>query len=637
MDLVLDRALSNAVVAGVLALLVVAVGRWYRRPAFVHGLWLLVLLKLVTPPVWPVSIVWPDGWYLVESGSVAPSSADESTADSPQVVPEAESDDTLTAVTAALVSLPLERVPETASPGPPVEPAVALAESTFLPDLSWRPLLLTFWLTGSLLWLSMAAGRVFRFQALLRYASRAPADLQAQTQELAQRLGLAQGPTVWLVPGKVSPMLWAMGGSVRLLVPIDLWRRLDGEQQTTLLVHELAHLRRRDHWVRLLELVVSGLYWWHPVVWWARSQIRQLEETCCDAWVVWIFPQAARAYATALLETVDFLSEAQLALPPVASGFGQVHVLRRRLIMIMRGTTPRALNWGGLLAVLGLGAVLLPMLPTWAQTPQPAGRTEEQEQDRPGERAQRGREEGEQPEGDVRRAQEEVKRLQDQLRRMQEQMRAAEQRLRQAQERLRATERRRVEPPAAPPQPSPPAPPAAGRAGGGGFGRGGGGFGGPPGAPGFSGMRGGMGGAPADQNRRLQEVERKLDNVLRELENLRRELRQPPPGGPTRRGGGPARTEGPYDGPRAAPPATTGPGGGPAGSEPGTTRSRTGGARAVRRESPQIAPVPPAPQTAPVPPARVAPPARPVPPVPPQPPRPEEDPDPRPTPAPVTR
>ena len=132
-------------------------------------------------------------------------------------------------------------------------------------------------------------------------------------------------------------MLWAVGGLPRLLVPADF--SLSGEEQLdTLLVHELAHLRRRDHWVRVLEFVVMGLYWWHPVVWYARRELREAEEQCCDAWVVSTLPDAGRTYASALLDTLDFLSTAPAAVPPLASGLGQIADLKRRLTMIMRGT-----------------------------------------------------------------------------------------------------------------------------------------------------------------------------------------------------------------------------------------------------------------------------------------------------------
>jgi hypothetical protein len=164
-------------------------------------------------------------------------------------------------------------------------------------------------------------------------------------------------------------MLWAAFGPPRLLVPAGLLGRLTPEGRDTLLLHELAHFRRGDHLVRALEFVALGLYWWHPVIWLARRELREAEEQCCDAWVVATLPGAGRAYASALLDTLDFLSAAAPAVPPLASGLGQVSDLKRRLTMIMRGTTPRALGWRGAFAVLSLGALLLPVLPTRAQAP----------------------------------------------------------------------------------------------------------------------------------------------------------------------------------------------------------------------------------------------------------------------------
>src|SRR5262245_55845577 len=51
-----QMVLSNALTATALAMLAVAVGLVCRRPALLHGLWILVLLKLVTPPIYPVEI-----------------------------------------------------------------------------------------------------------------------------------------------------------------------------------------------------------------------------------------------------------------------------------------------------------------------------------------------------------------------------------------------------------------------------------------------------------------------------------------------------------------------------------------------------------------------------------------------------
>ena len=176
-------------------------------------------------------------------------------------------------------------------------------------------------------------------------------------------------PQVWWIAGKLSPMLWAVGACPRLIIPTELWKGLDERQRGTLLVHELAHLRRGDHRVRIFELVVTALYWWNPVLWWARQALRDVEEQCCDAWVVWAFPEAAKSYAETLLETLDFLNHSGPSEPLLASGFGKVQHLRRRLTMIMSGTTPRLVGLRGTLAALSLGALLLPLNASWAQKP----------------------------------------------------------------------------------------------------------------------------------------------------------------------------------------------------------------------------------------------------------------------------
>ena len=68
-----------------------------------------------------------------------------------------------------------------------------------------------------------------------------------------------------------------------------------------MLAHELAHLKRRDHWVRWFEAVVLGFYWWDPIAWWARREMERTEEEACDAWVVSLLPAAGGAYAEALV------------------------------------------------------------------------------------------------------------------------------------------------------------------------------------------------------------------------------------------------------------------------------------------------------------------------------------------------
>jgi beta-lactamase regulating signal transducer with metallopeptidase domain len=371
-DLILQIGLSNVLMAGVLALVAAMAGRFWRRPALTHALWLLVLIKLLTPPLVPVPIFWS------RAAAPQPAVALVDSAPLPDA-PVAEDEK-------AAADVGVDEVQAPAEPGellPGERPALRVEQAgvhvaapragppdkatTVIPaEWSWPIMLGIFWLAGSACWLLLVVGRIRRFRPLLVHARAAPVDVQEQAKMLADRMHV-RCPTVRLVPGVVSPMLWVAGRACSLLLPENLLERLSGEQRATLLAHELAHLRRGDPWVRYLELAVLACYWWCPLVWWARSELREAEEECCDAWVLWALPGSGRAYALALVETVDFLADARTGLPLLASGFGHVQTLRRRLTMIMRGTTPRALTASGAITVLAVAALLLPLLPTWAQ------------------------------------------------------------------------------------------------------------------------------------------------------------------------------------------------------------------------------------------------------------------------------
>lgn len=240
--------------------------------------------------------------------------------------------------------------------------------------LHWQSLAFLVWILGSFYFLANQWWWITQFaQSFLRYGERAPISLQRQTSEIAQLLGLKTCPEVWLLPAVVSPMLWVMGSQARILFPKELYHRLDGHAVATLLTHELAHYRRGDHWVRLLEFVTTALFWWHPLVWIARREIEMHEEQCVDGWVVKTLPGAPRHYASALLATVDFLAEPsiepRMSMPPAASGLGKVGQLKRRLRLIMEGKAPHSLSLGGRLMVLFVG-LIIPVSATWrAQDP----------------------------------------------------------------------------------------------------------------------------------------------------------------------------------------------------------------------------------------------------------------------------
>src|SRR5262249_55888165 len=102
-------------------------------------------------------------------------------------------------------------VPAAARPWTLPETSGSAATSTSFP-LSWRYVLVSIWLLGSVLWLALAGYRVHRFHRLLRFTERAPENLQRRVRGLAARLGLARCPGVRVVAAPISPLLWALVG-----------------------------------------------------------------------------------------------------------------------------------------------------------------------------------------------------------------------------------------------------------------------------------------------------------------------------------------------------------------------------------------------------------------------------------------
>jgi beta-lactamase regulating signal transducer with metallopeptidase domain/TolA-binding protein len=421
-DTLLEIGLGNAVMAAVLALLAALATRFCRKPALTHALWVLVLLKLITPPIRTVPlkgllasrtpptpitrVAVPPAAILPEvrhappplapaiepwmfgamAGAVAtepdepPALATESprpvVIDLPEPIRRTLNLDARAAETAATE----EAVPEVPRP--------SLVEKLRdrLPPTG--TMLLRLSLLGSAVCALVVLVRITRFHRLLRFATPTPDAVVNRVESLARRMGVAC-PSVWFVPGALCPMVFATGGRPRLLIPSELWDQFSAVQQSAMLVHELAHLRRGDHRVRWLEIAATVLYWWHPVVWWARRELREAEEQCCDAWVVSILPGSGRQYATALLDALEFLSapagdetaeqtcaaaerrererRSRSSVPAWASGMGEFYRLKRRLVMIKTANVARQMTRTGIASVLGLAGLLLPVAPGWAQ------------------------------------------------------------------------------------------------------------------------------------------------------------------------------------------------------------------------------------------------------------------------------
>lgn len=365
----LQIGLSNALVAMAFAVCVAIVARRLKYPAWAHALWVLVLLKLVTPPLFGLPY-WPLSHDVEATVTAAADTVVEASSefDSPIVATEPPVDNTnLQPAFTAVANEPLgpvsraeKPIAEQPNPQSPTGFSQLNASWTWIVTYgaSYAALI---WLAGSVMRLLYVARGLLLFRRWLGIARPAPERVVTLLRPVAERLGLSRQPQVFVLPRVVTPMVWALGSRAKLLLPEQLLRYVDDDELSTLLAHELAHIRRGDLWVRVLELTTSVLFWWHPVVWWARRRIREAEEEACDAWVVWALSAHTESYAQAMLKTVDFLCNDRTRLAPFAAGIGEGPMLKRRLRNIIEANTPRTLSQRGRLSVVLLATMLLPL------------------------------------------------------------------------------------------------------------------------------------------------------------------------------------------------------------------------------------------------------------------------------------
>lgn len=127
----------------------------------------------------------------------------------------------------------------------------------------------------------MGAGFWWLERRYLAEATAVPDGLQARLDHLARRLGLR--PRIRLLESRraASPLLLGWLKPV-VLVPSAAFLHLAPEALEAVLAHELAHLRRRDPLVNLLQGLAEALLFFHPCAWWLSARIRDLREHCCD-------------------------------------------------------------------------------------------------------------------------------------------------------------------------------------------------------------------------------------------------------------------------------------------------------------------------------------------------------------------
>ncbi len=223
---------------------------------------------------------------------------------------------------------------------------------------AWAQYLFAAWAAGAallLLRLSVGLWQVHRLRSRCREV--APELLHPAVAEVFRDFS-ARFPTKLCVSEQVN--VPAAIGFFRPAIVFPAWLlpQLSAAEIAVVLLHEHAHLCRRDQWTNLAQKFARALFFFHPAVWWIENHLTLEREMACDD-IVLAQSQSPKAYASFLVSFAEKLQNAP-ALELAQALVSRMHQMSMRVAQILDGTRSR--RTGMWAPVLGVNAALLALV-----------------------------------------------------------------------------------------------------------------------------------------------------------------------------------------------------------------------------------------------------------------------------------
>lgn len=194
--------------------------------------------------------------------------------------------------------------------------------------------LLVVWVLGGAAMAARLVAGMVGVRRLVAQAAAVEGQWQQKLGELARRVGLSRQVRLLASSGVDAPMTLGLLRPV-VILPFSALSALPSVYLEALFIHELAHIRRLDYLVNIVQVCVESALYYHPAVHWVSARMREEREHCCDDFTVCITGDHL-GYARALAD----MEGLRLASPALGLGSNGGSLVARVERIVARGAAP---------------------------------------------------------------------------------------------------------------------------------------------------------------------------------------------------------------------------------------------------------------------------------------------------------
>ncbi len=171
---------------------------------------------------------------------------------------------------------------------------------------NWTSSLLFVWMAVCCVLLVRIVCGYLRLRGLRKHARTPSADLVVRFEQCLRNSQISRAPQLLVSEEVISPLAAGFLHPV-VILPENLLEEISEPDLEYVLLHELAHVARRDDWTNLMGRLASAVLVFHPVAAWVLRRIQREREIACDDWVV-AATGSAVSYAVTLGRLAEFCS-----------------------------------------------------------------------------------------------------------------------------------------------------------------------------------------------------------------------------------------------------------------------------------------------------------------------------------------